>query len=105
MNITPILAPDHERFTSAFDKLSDRDALRLLRTLAGRFSGYSYGFDQIDSGIERVAVDLAQEDGWLSDQYSLSPERDLADRFLSGPSSFQPSFELAVMVAPGKVFL
>jgi hypothetical protein len=90
MNAHTTPQADERPFVEAFEELPDRAALRLLKRLAQRFSGLSYGFDKIDHGIDLIAIDLAEDEGWRGD--------DLADRYLSNPDRFGPAFERAPMV-------
>ena len=85
------IIPAQERFTEAFDRLSDRDALRLLKALAKRFSGCGYSYDKLEAGIEECAVCCAEDEGFRGD--------DLAHRYLEEPTRFGPSYTAHVMVS------
>lgn len=85
-----IEAAAEQPFVEAFNALPDRDALRLLATLAKRFSGCGYAYDRLDAGIEQCATELAEQEGFTGD--------DLANRYLESPTRFGPSFELAPVV-------
>jgi hypothetical protein len=57
----------------AFDALSERDALKLFARMSERFS-YSRGHDLVHDGVQEIAMDAAQAEGWEGD--------DLASRYL-----------------------
>lgn len=90
MNTQTTVHADQTPFTEAFAALPDRDALRLLKTLAERFSGCGYSFDKLEAGIEECAVCCAEDEGFRGD--------DLAYRYLSAPDRFGPAYASKVMV-------
>ena len=69
--------PQHE--------MSDRDALRMLKAMAQRFSGESYAFDDLDAAIDRLAHQMAEAEGFRGEEIGV--------RYLSAPTKFGPSFE------------
>jgi len=73
---------------AAYDKLSDRDALRLLAKMADRFSGCGYAYDKLEAGIEDCAAALAEDEGYRPDRFSVNHRAELADRYLSDPVAF-----------------
>lgn len=86
---TPIEAAK-QPFTEAYYQLSDREALRLLKALADRFSGLGYAYDRMDAGIEACATELAEQEGYRGD--------DLVHRYLHNPDRFGPRYNSVVMV-------
>ena len=89
MNQHTTVQVDQVPFTEAFGKLSDREALRLLKALAERFSGCGYSYDKLEAGIEECAVCCAEDEGFRGS--------DLAHRYLEAPTRFSP-FERVPMV-------
>jgi hypothetical protein len=87
---TKIEAPE-TRFMDAYNALSDREALRLLKQMAERFSGCGYSYDKLEAGIEQCAVCCAEDEGWRGD--------DLAYRYLESQTRFGPSYTAHVMVS------
>lgn len=83
MNAHSTIAPVVD-WLEVYSRLPDREALQLLKMMAERFSGVGYGYDKVDHGIDLIAIDLAEDDGWRGD--------DLADRYLASPSRFGPGY-------------
>lgn len=92
-------APD----LTAYNALPDREALRLLQKMAERFSGCD-AYDAAESAIHSIAAQLAEEEGFRPDRYSMNPEAELGDRYLRAPMSFAPEFELTGARFFGDVF-
>ena len=62
----PIPAPKAsvaDLVAAIFSQLPDRDALRIFRAMSMRWSEYSDHAD-IDEAIDRMACELAHEEGW-----------------------------------------
>ncbi|KKC25797.1 hypothetical protein [Sphingomonas sp. SRS2] len=77
-------------YMEAFDALSDREALRLIKRQLQRFSGCSIGYDKADYGVDLIAVDLAEQEDWRGE--------DLAARYLAD-TRIPPAYERHVMVS------